>query len=591
MSDWNAQHSTVASALAGLDMTMPGDLGFSGSGISYWGGNLTAAVINGTIPQWRLDDMVVRIMAAWYKVGRDKTAVPVNFSSWTKNTTGYLHPFAQEDFTVVNEHINVQDDHAKLIREIGGRSNVLLKNINKALPLKKPVSIAVIGEDAHLNPGGPNACPDRGCTNGPLGTLAMGWGSGTADFPYLIAPVDALRDQATHDKTKFTNISNNYDLEAAKAAAMGASAAIVFGNADSGEAYISVDGNAGDRKNLTLWAGADALIAAVSSVNHNTIVVLHTVGPVIVEALKNNPNVTAIIWAGLPGQESGNAITDALYGKINPSGKSVFTWGKDRADWGVDVFYTSGADNPQSDFTEGVFIDYRWFDKHGIEPSYEFGYGLSYTTFKYSNLQITKKNPGPYQPTMGLTKAAPTFGTIDTNPEHNEFPPGFHVVVPYVYPYLTKYDSLNGTGIVPPHSQDSSPQPKIPAGGSGGGNRQLWDVMYEVTADVENTGSVDGIEVVQLVSPILFAHNYQNVMLKELQYISLGGPNDPKVVLRAFDDVSIKAGEKQTFKAKITRRDISNWDPVSQNWVISSAPKTVYVGSSSRALPLKATLS
>jgi hypothetical protein len=507
MSDWNAQHSTVASALAGLDMTMPGDLGFSGSGISYWGGNLTAAVINGTIPQWRLDDMVVRIMAAWYKVGRDKTAVPVNFSSWTKNTTGYLHPFAKEDFTVVNEHINVQDDHAKLIREIGGRSNVLLKNTKKALPLNKPASIAVIGEDAHLNPGGPNACPDRGCTSGPLGTLAMGWGSGTADFPYLIAPVDALRDQATHDKTKFTNISNNYDLEAAMAAAKGASAAIVFGNADSGEAYITVDGNAGDRKNLTLWAGADALIAAVSSVNPNTIVVLHTVGPVIVEAMKNNPNVTAIIWAGLPGQESGNAITDVLYGKVNPSGKSVFTWGKDRADWGVDVFYTSDAANPQSDFTEGVFIDYRWFDKHGIEPSYEFGYGLSYTTFEYSNLKVAKQNPGPYQPTMGLTKAAQTFGTIDTNPAHNEFPPGFHVVVPYVYPYLTEYDSMNGTGIVPPHSQDSSPQPKNPAGGSGGGNRQLWDVMYEVTADVENTGSVDGIEVVQLVSPPVFVHN------------------------------------------------------------------------------------
>ena len=74
------------------------------------------------------------------------------------------------------------------------------------------------------------------------------------------------------------------------------------------------------------------------------------------------------------------------------------------------------------------------------------------------------------------------------------------------------------------------------------------------------------------------------------QYISLGGPDDPKVVLRAFDDVSVKAGEKQTFKAKITRRDVSNWDPVSQNWVISEYAKTVYVGSSSRTLPLHASL-
>lgn len=497
MSDWNAQHSGVAAALAGLDMSMPGDIGFSGSGYGYWGGNLTAAVINGTVPQWRLDDMVVRIMSAYYKVGRDTATVPINFDSWTQNTTSYLHQFSETDFQQVNWHVNVQDDHWRVAREVAQRSNVLLKNTDGALPLKKPSSLAVIGEDAHSNPAGPDSCGDRGCD---IGTLAMGWGSGTAQFPYLIAPVDALHSQAAQDGTKFTNVSNNYDLAAAVASAEGASAVIVFGNADSGEGYIDVDGNAGDRKNLTLWQGADALISAVAAVNPNTIVVLHTVGPAIVEAYKNHPNVTAIIWAGLPGQESGNAITDVLYGKVNPSGKSVFTWGKDRADWGTDILYTSSDANPQIEFTEGVFIDYRHFDKYNIEPSYEFGFGLSYSTFEYSNLKITKKNAGPYEPTMGLTKAAPTFGTIDTNPEHNEFPAGFPVITPYVYPYLTSQDPLTGGGIVPPGSQDSSPQPKNPAGGSSGGNSQLYDVLYEVTADIKNTGMVDGIEVVQLVS-------------------------------------------------------------------------------------------
>lgn len=75
-----------------------------------------------------------------------------------------------------------------------------------------------------------------------------------------------------------------------------------------------------------------------------------------------------------------------------------------------------------------------------------------------------------------------------------------------------------------------------------------------------------------------------------MQYISLGGADDPKVVLRGFDDVSIKAGATEKFTYEITRRDISNWDPVTQNWVISSAPKTVYVGASSRNLPLSKTL-
>jgi beta-glucosidase len=157
--------------------------------------------------------------------------------------------------------------------------------------------------------------------------------------------------------------------------------------------------------------------------------------------------------------------------------------------------------NPQLDFAEGVFIDYRHFDRAGIEPSYEFGFGLSYTTFEYSNLRVKAMNPGPYEPTQGLTKAAPTFGTIDKDPDHNAFPKGMRRVVPYVYPYVGPYENMTGGGIVPPGSQDSSPQPKVPAGGSAGGNRQLWDVMYEVTAEIENTGKVDGIEVAQLVSP------------------------------------------------------------------------------------------
>jgi Glycosyl hydrolase family 3 C-terminal domain len=477
-------------------MTMPGDFNF-GSGISYWGGNLTVAVLNGTIPQWRIDDMAVRIMAAYFKVGRDSARVPTNFDSWTNETFGNFYWQGQEDFTQVNDHLNVQDDHARLIREIGGRSTVLLKNTGNALPLGKPVSIAVIGEDAHPNPSGPNSCPDRGCD---IGTLAMGWGSGTANFPYLVAPVDALRARAVKDKSAFTNVSNSYDLAAAAAAARGAEAALVFANSDAGESYITVDNNAGDRKNLTLWGGGDALISTVAANNKNTIVVLHTVGPVLVEDIKNHPNVTAILWAGLPGQESGNAITDVLYGVQNPAAKTVFTWGKQRSDWGVDVFYTSSLDNPQSDFTEGNFIDYRYFDAHNIEPSYEFGFGLSYTTFEYSNLKISKMNPGSYEPTTGMTEPAPTFGTIDYNVADNEFPSGFHAVSKFVYPYVTEFDRLTGGGIVPPGSQDGTPQPKLGSGGSAGGNRQLYDALYEVTADVKNTGSVDGIEVVQLVS-------------------------------------------------------------------------------------------
>ena len=74
------------------------------------------------------------------------------------------------------------------------------------------------------------------------------------------------------------------------------------------------------------------------------------------------------------------------------------------------------------------------------------------------------------------------------------------------------------------------------------------------------------------------------------QYISLGGPYDPKVVLRNFDRLSIAPGASAMFTADITRRDVSNWDSAAQNWAISNYTKTVYVGSSSRKLPLSAQL-
>jgi beta-glucosidase len=190
MSDWSAHHSGVGSALAGLDMSMPGDIAFD-DGLSFWGTNLTVSVLNGTVPAWRVDDMAVRIMSAYYKVGRDRLRVPPNFSSWTRDEYGWEHSAVSEGaWTKVNDFVKVQRDHAQIIREIGAASTVLLKN-NGALPLTgKEVKVGVLGEDAGSNPWGANGCPDRGCDNG---TLAMGWGSGTANFPYLVTPEQAIQ--------------------------------------------------------------------------------------------------------------------------------------------------------------------------------------------------------------------------------------------------------------------------------------------------------------------------------------------------------------------------------------------------------------
>ncbi len=577
MSDWSAQHSGVASSYAGLDMTMPGDTGFD-TGLSFWGANLTIAVLNGTVPQWRLDDQVTRIMAAYYYVGRDKVNTPTNFNSWSRDTYGYQHAFGKAGYGLINQHIDVRDDHFRTIRTIGAKSTVLLKNTG-VLPLTgKEKWTAVFGDDAGDSDLGANGCSDRGCDNG---TLAMGWGSGTADYPYLITPFDAIKNQVASNGGMVTSVTNNWAYGQITTLAAQASVAIVFVNADSGEGYITVDGNAGDRNNLTIWQDGDALIQNVSASCNNTIVVIHSVGPVLVNSFHDNENVTAILWAGLPGQESGNAIVDILYGKENPGGKLPFTFGSAASEYGPDLIYTppNGHLSPQDNFDEGVFIDYRAFDKKNITPIYEFGFGLSYTTFNYSNINVDKKSAGTYTPTTGQTKAAPTLGNYSTNPSDYQFPSNISPVKMYIYPYLNSTDlktasmdpeyGLNST--YPAGVTDGSPQSRIAAGGAPGGNPQLYDVLFTVSATVTNTGKVNGDEVAQL-------------------YISLGGPDDPVVALRGFERLTIAAGQSVTFTADLTRRDVSNWDTVSQNWVISQYPKKVYVGASSRKLTLSATL-
>jgi beta-glucosidase len=105
MSDWQAQHSGVGTALAGLDMSMPGDTVFD-SGLTFWGTNLTIAVLNGTIPEWRMDDMATRIMAAYYYVGRDTHYVPTNFYAVSIPPREYTQ---QADRSIVEHQHNRQD--------------------------------------------------------------------------------------------------------------------------------------------------------------------------------------------------------------------------------------------------------------------------------------------------------------------------------------------------------------------------------------------------------------------------------------------------------------------------------------------------
>ena len=325
--------------------------------------------------------MVTRILASWYRLGQDQNYPPVLFNS----------------FNGGNGAPDVKGDHGTLARTIAGDGIVLLKNSKNALPLSKPKSIALVGQDAIVNPAGANACSDRGCDTG---LMAMGWGSGTSEFPYLVAPYDAISAQSKIDGTKVILSSTDSTASGAQAAAQ-ADVAMVFINADSGEGYISVqnvpgDTSAGDRNNLNAWHNGDQLVAAVAAVNKNTIVVVHSVGPIILENILAQPNVTAVVFSGPAGEESGNGLADIIYGRKSPSGKLPYTIAKKATDYNTAVV-------PGNDpYTEGLFIDYRHFDQAGITPRYEFGYGLSYTTFSYSNLKTNF-----YDHSAGNTKPIP----------------------------------------------------------------------------------------------------------------------------------------------------------------------------------------
>ncbi|KAF2424833.1 glycoside hydrolase family 3 protein [Tothia fuscella] len=357
MSDWGAQHTNVESTKTGLDMTMPGDE--FGNGKYLWGPNLEKAVPS-LVPQSRLDDMVRRILAAWYYLGQDSPSYPkTTFNSWKGGVGGP----------------DVQADHKKIARAVARDGIVLLKNENNALPLKKPKSLAIIGDDAIVNPSGANSCPDRNCDKG---TLAMGWGSGTAEYPYLSAPFDAIKARAAKDGTTVTS-STTDNPSAASPAISAAETAIVFINANSGEEYIKVEGHDADRANLDPWHNGNELVAAVANSGKPTVVVIHSVGPIILEKILALKSVVAIVWAGLPGQESGNSLLDILYGDTAPSGKLPYTIAKKEGDYGVKI-----QKGPVDKFEERIYIDYRHFDKAGITPRYEFGFGLSYTTFQYS---------------------------------------------------------------------------------------------------------------------------------------------------------------------------------------------------------------
>ena len=161
--------------------------------------------------------------------------------------------------------------------------------------------------------------------------------------------------------------------------------------ADVAIIFVGTDQNTGreesDRFSLSLPGNQMQLIKSVAAVNPNTILVMQTMGMVEVEDIKHNKNVTGIIYTGYNGQAQGTAMAKILFGEVNPGGKSSVTWYRSVEDLPSFGDYTLRGDETKNGRT------YWYFDK---DVSYEFGYGLSYTSFEYDDFTISKRNITPY---------------------------------------------------------------------------------------------------------------------------------------------------------------------------------------------------
>lgn len=570
MSDWLAQRSGVGSALAGLDMDLPGD-GYGGE--SLWGPELSRSVLNSSIPVDRLNDAVTRIVAAWYQLGQDQNHPHVSFSAWTANGTDMIYRRANMGATIiVNEFVDVRANHNAIVDSVARDAITLLKNEDNILPLRRRDVIRVFGQGAGNNPDGPNACHSRECN---IGILTQGWGSGTSELPSnLVAPIDAIKEIA-HDVDwyKYDNVTDGL----LKMASTPNAKCIVSITSDAGE-FFTVEGNKGDRNHLYAWHNGDILVKAVADSCKNTIVLIHSVGPILMEEWVNHQNVKAVVLAHLPGQGAGYPLTDVLFGKVSPSGHLPYTIGKREGDWGDVAIITDGEGKGimHDPFKEGLYVDYKWFDKMAITPRFEFGFGLSYTTFKFYNLVIETVNPLTEMPAPPPPRGStPEYDSRIPPASEVEWPTDILTRIPqYIYPYLDNAtDILLGTYDYPVGYQ-TDPQPFPIAGGAEGGNPALYDVMFRVSVTVNNAGRVTGKAVPQLYLEFPKGIDFET----------------PVRQLKGFSKVELGPGENKVVIMELLRKDISVWDVVRQQWVIPQGGKTgyiIHIGHSSRRLVLK----
>lgn len=572
MSDWLAQRSGVASTLAGLDMSMPGDGLVWADGVPLMGYELTKSVLNGTVQEKRVDDMVTRILTPIIYLSI--TPGNPNFSSWTNDTTSWKYYGAKAGGNVtVNRHIDVRDEYTtKAALDGANAALVLLKNVKSALPLKNIGKVNIFGIGSATGPLGAVCGENMQCSDG---ALIEGWGSGSVYPTDYQSPFAAIKERAEQDNITVGGTTESWgNLTKVHQLSSEGDASIVFVLSDSGESTGIVDGNIGDRNNLTLWHNGDNVVKAVAEHNPNTIVVVTTVGPVNLEKWINNPNVTAVLLTGPAGDFGGRAAANILFGDIAPSGKLPFTIAKNDTDYIPLTTEVPKDGLPQDYFTEGTLLDYKRFDANKVTPRFEFGYGLSYSNITLDNLEARYAFPNipeflpPPLPPVNPRKPRNNFV-----PRANEtgFPDDIHPLHKYVYPYLNDTsDIFNSNGTQYPYPDGFSTTQKNDTnvnGGAVGGNPALWLSALYVVHSVSNYGPYDTGVVTQLY--IAFPQDNDGLKTAPRQ-------------LRGFERSELKVGEQKGILYNVQWRDLAVWDVELQSWRVQRGEYHVYVGHSSR---------
>ena len=356
MSDWGAVHS-LKSATAGLDQESGQELDRQ----VFFDKPLKDAVASGEIPAAKVHDMAHRVLRTLFADGVID------------------HPLKPGGLDTAAD--------AEVSARAALQGVVLLKNQGGQLPLAaKAGHIVVIGGHADigvLSGGGSSQVIPLGSVKFPAPKGAPSWGGGEVYHPS--SPLKAIQARAGGE----VSFNDGSDPAAAAAAAKGADVAIVFVTQWSSE---------GMDVPLGLLDGQDALVEQVAAANPHTIVVMETAGPVLMPWLGK---VGAVMEAWFPGAKGGETITRLLYGEAAPSGRLPvsFPTGEDQLPrpklpgYGEAPPESIDQINAQKPFDvaypEGSDVGYRWFAKTGAKPLFPFGYGLTYSRFRYSGLTVT----------------------------------------------------------------------------------------------------------------------------------------------------------------------------------------------------------